>query len=105
MTRENATVSSIGTGLIALLAVVLPAARALAQGCAMCGSSFEPNDPVTKAMNVSIVFLLLTPYVLLAGVAGWLYVRFRQRGAHQRAAVIALPWVRAGLRPRGPEED
>ena len=87
-------------------ALLLPAARALAQGCAMCGNSFAPDDPVTKAMTASVVFLLLTPYTLLAAVGCWIYFRSRHRGAARRAAVIALPWVRAGSRPgSGPEEE
>ena len=45
---------------VALLA--MRAANALAQGCAMCASSFEPNDPATKAFNASILFLLIAPY-------------------------------------------
>ena len=94
------------TWILAGAATLLPATRAFAQGCAMCGSSFAPDDPVTKAMNTSIIFLLLTPYVLLAAVGCWLYVRYRHRGAHRRAAVIALPWVRARMHPgRASEEE
>ena len=83
-----------------------PARQALAQGCAMCGNSFEPNDPATYAMNTSVMFLLLMPYTLLAAVGGWLYFRYRRAGSPRRATVIALPWVRAGGLPaRAPEEE
>ena len=92
--------------LVAGLALVVTAGRALAQGCAMCANSFAPDDPVTRAMSASVIFLLLTPYALCTGVAGWLYFRFRRSGAPRRASVTALPWVRAGLDPvNTPEEE
>lgn len=87
-------------------AFAAPAARAWAQGCAMCGNSFAPDDPAARAISTSVVFLLLTPYALLAGVGGWLYLRHRQPGASRRATVIALPWVRAGVGPdAAPEKE
>jgi len=86
--------------------LLVPARHALAQGCAMCGNSFAPNDPVQQAMNTSVIFLLLMPYTMVAGVGCWLYFRYRHKGAPRRAAVIALPWVRAGAGlGRGPEEE
>jgi len=43
---------------------------------------------------------------MVAGVGCWLYFRYRHKGAPRRAAVIALPWVRAGAGlGRGPEEE
>lgn len=92
--------------VVAIAASLLPATRALAQGCAMCGNSLAPNDPATGAMNASIVFLLLMPYALLASVGGWLYLRYRHSGPRPRGSVIALPWARAAARPgSGPQED
>jgi hypothetical protein len=86
--------------------LLAPTGHALAQGCAMCGNSFAPNDPVQQAMNTSVLFLLLMPYTMVAGVGCWLYFRYSQRGAPPRATVIALPWVRAGAElGRGSEEE
>jgi hypothetical protein len=95
------------TTWVPLAGTLLVAARqALAQGCAMCGNSFAPDDPAVQAMNTSVIFLLLTPYTLLAAVGGWLYLRYRRAGSHRRATVIALPWVRARVAPgRAPEEE
>lgn len=96
----------VNAWIVAASAALLPAARAYAQGCAMCGNSFTPDDPVTGAMNTSVIFLLLMPYTLLAGVAGWLYLRHRQGGPRRRADVIELPWARAGAQPAsGPEKE
>jgi hypothetical protein len=87
-------------------ALLLPAARAAAQGCAMCGNSLGTDDPLTGAINTSVIFLLLMPYTILAGVGVWLYVRYRRRGPQPRASIIALPWARArATAPRRPEKE
>jgi len=94
------------TSLLLCGPLLVAAAPALAQGCAMCGGSFEPNDPATKAINTSVLFLLLMPYTLLAAVGGWLYLRHRRSGSPRRATVVTLPWVRAGMSPAPtPEEE
>jgi hypothetical protein len=86
--------------------LLVPARHALAQGCAMCGNSFAPNDPVQQAMNASVLFLLLMPYTMLAAVGGWFYLRYRRAGSPRRATVVALPWVRPGISPAPtPEEE
>ena len=86
--------------------VLAPAARAVAQGCAMCGGSFAPNDPATKAINTSVIFLLLMPYTMLAAVSGWLYLRYRRTSSRRRTTVTTLPWVRAGASSAPtPEEE
>ena len=41
---------------VSITVLAMRATTALAQGCAMCASSFEPNDPATKAFNASILF-------------------------------------------------
>jgi hypothetical protein len=90
--------------LLALTLLLVAAGQALAQGCAMCGNSFAPDDPATNAINTSIAFLLLAPYTLLAGVAAWLYVRHRRAGSVRRTTVVSLPWVR-GAHAAIHEED
>ena len=90
------------TWLLTAAVLLIAARQALAQGCAMCGGSFAPNDPTTKAINTSIAFLLLAPYTLVAGVAGWLYVRYRRAGSVRRP-IVPLPWVRSV--PAGTHEE
>jgi hypothetical protein len=92
--------------LLALaIAAVLPAAHALAQGCAMCGTAFTPNDPVTRAFSWSVLFLIAMPYTVFGLAAGWLFLAYRRRGGRHRAEVIALPRTRAVPAPTaGPKE-
>lgn len=70
----------LGASALATAAMVVAgASRALAQGCAMCGTAVTPNDPLGEALNVSVVFLMATPYVLVGGVALWLVAQYRRR--------------------------
>ena len=71
-----------------------PAAPALAQSCAMCGSSFGPDDPVQRAFSWSILFLMAAPYTLFGTVAGWLFYVHRRAAGRRRAAVVELAWSR-----------
>jgi len=72
----------------------------------MCGNSLGIDDPLTGAINTSVVFLLIMPYTILAGAGGWLYFRYRQRGPQARASIIALPWAGAGTPPASePEKE
>ena len=90
--------------LLTPLLLLIAAQQALAQGCAMCGNSFAPSDPTTKAINTSVAFLLLAPYTLVAGVAAWLYFRYRRAASVRRSVVVPLPWVR-GIPAATHEED
>ena len=89
--------------LIASL-LLITAQQVLAQGCAMCGNSFAPNDPTTMAINTSVAFLLLAPYTLAAGVAAWLFFRYRRAASVRRSTIVPLPWVR-GVSAAAHEED
>jgi len=77
--------------LAALLAsaLLLPA-HVLAQGCAMCGTAFTKDDPVTRAFSWSVLFLIAMPYTLFALAAGWLFLAHRRRSGRRRADVIVL---------------
>jgi hypothetical protein len=66
----------------AVLGVATDAAlssQALAQGCAMCKSSLDgPNDPTAQAFNVTTLFLMAMPYVVVGSVGAWMYVSTRR---------------------------
>ena len=77
---------------IAVLAVVLVLAAhsAWAQSCAMCGSSFGQNDPVTRAFSWSILFLMATPYTIVGLIGAYLYFSYRRSSRRRRATVPSL---------------
>jgi hypothetical protein len=87
----------------ALGAVPGATTAALAQ-CAMCGNSFEPNDPATKAFNTSVLFMMLAPYTIFFVAVGC-FVWLHRRGSFgHRATIISLPRKRAMRPPDGPKE-
>ena len=87
------------TGLLTIATTLAVRAPAFAQSCAMCGSSFGPQDPTQRAISYSILFLMAAPYSLVAVVAGWLYFTYRRAGGQRRASVLHLPWVRPNPPP------
>jgi hypothetical protein len=66
------------------------AGHALAQSCAMCAASFGPNDPTSRAMSWSILFLMAAPYTIVFTVAGVLFYLHRRGPDRRRAAIIDL---------------
>ena len=70
-------------------ALLLPP-HVLAQGCAMCGTAFNHDDPVARAFSWSVLFLIAMPYTLFALAAGWLFLAHRRRSGRRRADVIVL---------------
>ncbi len=77
--------------LLATALVILGgSARALAQSCAMCGASFGPNDPTSRAFSWSILFLMAAPYTIVATAAGILFYMHRRSPGRRRATIIDL---------------
>ena len=66
------------------------ASRALAQSCAMCAASFGPNDPTSRAISWSILFLMAAPYTIVLTAAGILFYMHRRAPGRRRAAIIDL---------------
>ena len=79
-----------------VLALFLDAPRALAQSCAMCLSSFGPDDPTARAFSWSILFLMAAPYTICGTVAGWLFLMYRRAPGRRRASIIDLATTRPG---------
>jgi hypothetical protein len=90
---------TVTTVLLTVLALVATRGSALAQSCAMCGSSFGPGDPTGRAISYSILFLMAAPYTLLTVIGGWLYFMYRRAGGRRRASVLHLPWARQNPPP------
>jgi ABC-type sulfate transport system permease subunit len=91
---------------MAAVAGALVPAAALAQGCAMCGTAFTHDDPVTRAFSWSVLFLIAMPYTVFGIAAGWLFLAHRRRSDRHRAEVITLPRSRPVPAPAaGPKES
>lgn len=75
--------------LAALVASLVGAAHASAQGCAMCGTVLG-NDARANAFKWSIIFLMAAPYVLAGVVAGWLYLSVRRSRAASRPGRLGV---------------
>ena len=96
-----------GSRILLVLAALLASApilptHVLAQGCAMCGTAFNHDDPVARAFNWSVLFLIAMPYTVFALAAGWLFLAHRRRSGRRRADVIVLRRTQAA---DGPEES
>jgi ABC-type nickel/cobalt efflux system permease component RcnA len=62
---------------LAAAAILLGARASWAQGCAMCATGLGGvNDPLSRGMNISILFLMSMPFLLTASVGGWLWYSF-----------------------------
>jgi hypothetical protein len=63
--------------------------KLLAQGCAMCKTALGgPEDPLARGLNVSILFLLSMPFLLVGTVGAWLWYLFRR--GHRRRPTLRL---------------
>jgi hypothetical protein len=67
------------TATFSLLAAAFTAREALAQGCAMCASSFGENDPMARAISWSVLFMMAAPYTVAGTVAAVLFYLSRRR--------------------------
>ena len=94
-----------GSAIIAGSALLAGPASALAQSCAMCGSSFAPNDPATRAFTWSIIFLLLVPYTVFGMAAGFVFWSYRRAGHRPRATIIPMSWRRRSAAPATRPEE
>jgi hypothetical protein len=75
--------TSIAMGL-ALLAK--PAAL---WACAVCFG--DPNDPITAGFNASVLFLMATPYTVMALIAAGVFCAYRRARMQQEQAESSEP--------------
>ena len=73
-----------GTVFGTVVASLATTAIAHAQSCAMCGSAFAPNEPITRAFSSSILFLMAAPYALFGSAAASIYLLHRRAAARRR---------------------
>jgi hypothetical protein len=80
------------TLILVLIATALVVGRALpagAQACAMCGSALS-DDPLGRAFNWSILFMMAVPYTVIGAAGAWLYYMHRRAPDRHRGDVIDL---------------
>ena len=72
--------SRIGTLLLAVALVVL--LTAVAHACPNCSEAMEKQDPthggMVKGYFYSILFMMVTPYLIFGGFCGAMYYRIRR---------------------------
>jgi hypothetical protein len=67
-------------GLVAASALAFPDG-VLAQGCAMCKTTLDGStDPLVGAMNVSVLFMMAMPYLIVGSIGSWIYFASRRGG-------------------------
>lgn len=70
-------------GAVLFAALLIVPTELLAQGCAMCKTAIGgAEDPLARGLNVSILFLVSMPFVLLGSVGGWFYYLYRRSRRH-----------------------
>ncbi|GIW39760.1 MAG: hypothetical protein KatS3mg076_0337 [Candidatus Binatia bacterium] len=82
-----------GRGLFAglCLASFFVAGKALAQGCAMCGTAVGSDATLAGAFNRGILLLLAGPYLLAGALGGWIVYAYWKRAKEKPRARI-LPF-------------
>jgi len=76
----------LAAGVVALVSLCISSAPALAQGCAMCRTAVEgQDDPLTRGLSRSVLFMVSMPFAVFFSAAGWLYV------THRRAKAATIP--------------
>lgn len=62
-----------------------------AQGCAMCATYLNGQDPRSDAFKASILFLMSMPFVVVGSVGAWFFWMYRRN----RPSYPALQVLRA----------
>lgn len=69
-------------------AVALLPADGLAQGCSMCATYLNGNDPRTEAFRTSILFLMSMPFVVVGSVGAWILWMYRRQRPRPMVQVL-----------------
>jgi hypothetical protein len=68
--------------VLAVIALVVVLSDAAMAQCALCKanaeSSVQQGDSTAKGLNAGIMYLLIIPYALVAGLGYWWYTRMRK---------------------------
>jgi len=81
---------------------VLAALPAVATACAVCITG-AGDDGVAEAFNWSVLFLMATPYVVVASIVGWIFFSLRRATAKRESVGNVEPPVRLVWNPKESE--
>jgi hypothetical protein len=95
MARVGTAYRRIATAAAAGAVALIPA-HALAQGCAMCATYLNGQDPRSEAFRVSILFLMAMPFAVVGSVGAWILWMYR-RNRPRRTTVQVLRAEREGV--------
>lgn len=66
------------------MGLTLLAKPAVSWACAVCFG--DANDPINAGFNASVLFLMATPYIVMALIAGGVFLAYRRtRKQHEQA--------------------
>jgi len=76
---------------LALVAVVAALHPATAQACPMCSQTIAEQKALPQAYMYSILFMLGMPAIVLGGIGGTIYWKFRQFARAAQRQVVPQP--------------
>ena len=79
----------------AMLVLAVGGGPAVGYACSVCGGSAMGTDP-GAGFNVSLLFLMAMPYVVVGAIGGWLLYTHRRASGRRRRAVQELASVLKG---------
>ena len=69
----------------------------VAHACSVCITG--ASDPTADAFNSSVLFLMVTPYVVVGAIAGGLFYAYRRAAAKQKQTEAAESLVHLSFNP------
>lgn len=77
MKNENIRRMAVLSAVIIMILSYVP--EALGQGCAMCGTVGPKDTAGAEALNGSILFMMIMPYMLFLSIGGWVFYKHKKR--------------------------
>lgn len=81
---------------------VLSLMPGVAMACAVCITG-AGDDAVAEAFNWSVLFLMATPYLVVASILGWIFFSLRRATAKRESVENIEPSVRLVWNPKESE--
>jgi len=57
--------------------------------CAMCRTALNGDqDPLAKAISISVAFMVSMPFMVVASIAGWIVMSIRKAGREAEEGIV-----------------